>query len=61
MYDAACLIRSAGKQAKLLNRIIETPGLTNVQVQEKLVEVLGHTPIQVFVGAFLGIIVGLFA
>ena len=53
--------RAAGKQAKLLNRIIETPGLTNVQVQEKLVEVLGHTPIQVFVGAFLGIIVGLFA
>ena len=61
MYDAAGVRRAAGKQAKLLNRIIETPGLTNVQVQEKLVEVLGHTPIQVFVGAFLGIIVGLFA
>lgn len=61
MYDAAGVRRAAGKQAKLLNRIIETPGLTNVQVQEKLVEVLGHTPIQVFIGAFLGIIVGLFA
>lgn len=61
MYDACGVRRAAGKQAKLLNRIIETPGLTNVQVQEKLVEVLGHTPIQVFVGAFLGIIVGLFA
>ena len=61
MYDAAGVRRAAGKQAKLLNKIIETPGLTNVQVQEKLVEVLGHTPIQVFVGAFLGIIVGLFA
>ena len=53
--------RAAGKQAKLLNKIIDTPGLTNVQVQEKLVEVLGHTPIQVFVGAILGIVIGLIA
>lgn len=58
MYDAAGVRRAAGKQATLLNKIIDTPGLTGVQVQEKLVEVLGHTPIQVFVGAFIGIIVG---
>lgn len=59
MYDAAGVRRAAGKQAKLLNKLIETPGLTNMQVQERLVEVLGHTPIQVFVGAAIGIIVGL--
>ena len=59
MYDAAGVRRAAGKQAKLLNKLIETPGLTNVQVQEKLVEVLGHTPVQVFVGAAIGIIVGM--
>lgn len=59
MYDAAGVRRAAGKQAKLLNKLIETPGLSNVQVQEKLVEVLGHTPIQVIVGATIGIIVGL--
>ena len=59
LYDACGVRRAAGKQAKLLNRIIETPGLTNVQVQEKLVEVLGHTPIQVFVGALIGVIAGL--
>ena len=58
MYDAAGVRRAAGKQAKLLNKIVDTPGLTGIEVQEKLVEVLGHTPIQVFVGAFLGIIVG---
>ena len=58
MYDAAGVRRAAGKQATLLNKIIDTPGLTGMQVQEKLVEVLGHTPIQVFVGAFIGIIVG---
>ena len=45
MYDAAGVRRAAGKQAALLNKIIETPGLTGVQVSEKLVEVLGHTPI----------------
>ena len=61
MYDAAGVRRAAGKQAKLLNKIIDTPGLSNVQVQEKLVEVLGHTPIQVLVGALLGILIGAIA
>lgn len=59
MYDAAGVRRAAGKQAELLNKIVETPGLTSVQMSEKLVEVLGHTPTQVFVGAAIGIIVGL--
>lgn len=59
MYDAAGVRRAAGKQASLLNKIISTPGLTTLQVQEKLVEVLGHTPIQVVVGALIGIVVGL--
>lgn len=59
MYDATGVRRAAGKQAKLLNKLIETPGLTNLQVSEKLVEVLGHTPLQVFVGATIGIVVGL--
>ena len=59
MYDAAGVRRAAGKQARLLNKIVETPGLSSVQVQEKLVEVLGHTPLQVFVGAAIGIAVGL--
>mgnify|MGYP000749805126 FL=1 len=58
MYDAAGVRRAAGKQARLLNKLIETPGLSGVQVSEKLVEVLGHTPFQVFVGAIIGIIVG---
>lgn len=58
MYDAAGVRRAAGKQARLLNKIIETPGLSSIQVQERLVEVLGHTPVQVFVGAVIGILVG---
>lgn len=59
MYDAAGVRRAAGKQAKLLNKIVQTPGLSGVEVTEKLQEVLGHTPTQVIVGAFIGIIVGL--
>ena len=59
MYDASGVRRAAGKQAKILNEIVNTPGLSGVQVTEKLQEALGHTPIQVFVGAFIGIVVGL--
>lgn len=59
MYDAAGVRRAAGKQAKLLNKIVQTPGLTGVEVSEKLIEALGHTPIQVLVGALIGLIVGL--
>ncbi len=58
MYDACGIRRAAGKQATLLNKLIETPGLTGVQVSEKLVEVLGHTPVEVFVGALIGLVVG---
>jgi len=59
MYDAAGVRRAAGKQAKLLNKIVNTPGLTTLQVQEKLVEVLGHSPVEVGVGAIIGIVSGI--
>ncbi|MBO6244161.1 MAG: divergent PAP2 family protein [Clostridia bacterium] len=59
MYDACGVRRAAGKQAELLNKLVETPGLTGVEVSEKLVEVLGHTPVQVVIGAMIGVVVGL--
>lgn len=59
MYDACGVRRAAGKQAKVLNEIVNTRGLSNLQVQEKLQKALGHTPIQVFVGALIGLIAGL--
>ena len=61
MYDACGVRRAAGKQAALLNKLVETPGLTGLQLSERLVEVLGHTPIQVLVGALIGFIVGIIA
>ena len=59
MYDACGVRRAAGKQAKVLNDIVNTPGLSSLQVQEKLQEALGHSPVQVFVGAAIGLITGL--
>ena len=58
MYDAAGIRRAAGKQATLLNKLLDTPGLSGVEVSERLVEVLGHTPVQVLVGAIIGMVVG---
>ena len=55
MYDAAGLRRAAGKTAACLNKMMEefyTGKLTDPQ--EKLKELLGHTPFEVFVGAILG-------
>ena len=57
MYDAAGVRRAAGKQAACLNRIITD--IYKQDLQEaggKLKELLGHTPMQVFVGALFGIV-----
>lgn len=59
MYDACGVRRAAGKQAKVLNEIINNKGLSNIQIHEKLQEAIGHTPVQVIVGALLGILVGI--
>ena len=59
MYDAAGLRRAAGRQAAVLNRLVED--LVHMRgVQEPVLrELLGHTPVEVIVGAVLGIGVGL--
>jgi uncharacterized protein len=58
MYDAAGVRQAAGRQAKILNQIIQdffSPD--NVVRKEKLKEFLGHTPKQVYAGAALGVAV----
>jgi acid phosphatase family membrane protein YuiD len=56
MYDAAGLRRAAGRQASLLNRIlnehIQLPGAPHQQLRE----LLGHTPFEVLVGAIIGVL-----
>lgn len=54
MYDATGVRRAAGKQARILNQIINSKEV-KVNVPEKLVELLGHTPFEVFVGFIIGI------
>lgn len=56
MYDAAGLRRAAGKTAACLNRMMEDFYHHDLQsVGGKLKELLGHTPLEVFVGALFGI------
>jgi hypothetical protein len=55
MYDAANVRLEAGKQAALLNKIIDTLQDPNVTLEKRLKELLGHTPLQVAVGAILGV------
>jgi uncharacterized protein len=56
MYDAAGVRQAAGKQARILNQMIdelfhEHPNFNG----DRLKELLGHTPVQVIVGSALGI------
>lgn len=60
MYDASGVRRAAGKQARILNQILNNKNMTGITVQEKLIELLGHTPFEVFVGAVLGVCYTLF-
>lgn len=56
MYDAAGVRRAAGKQAKILNTIIKDMHETGTIKEEKLKELIGHTPVEVLAGALVGII-----
>lgn len=60
MYDAAGLRRAAGRQAVILNRLIEEHFRHPEEKAQKLFELLGHTPFEVLVGAVIGIGVALF-
>ena len=60
MYDARGVRRETGIQAKVLNDLIEL--LKDVHnelmsMDEKLKEFVGHTPLQVVVGAILGFVI----
>lgn len=56
MYDAAGVRQAAGKQAKILNQLIDELFQEEHNLnEERLKELLGHTPFQVLVGLSLGI------
>ena len=62
MYDACNVRRSAGDTARLVNQLLEhVERLTAEDFADSLREVMGHTPLQVLMGALLGLAVGLLA
>jgi len=59
MYDATGVRRAAGKQAEILNKIVDDI-YSNGKIRiEKLKEILGHDPIEVCAGATMAIILTL--
>ncbi|MCG9884523.1 MAG: divergent PAP2 family protein [Cyanobacteria bacterium] len=62
MYDAAGVRQAAGKQARILNQIVDEIFQDDLQFNEaRLKELLGHTPVQVIVGCILGIAIAFVA
>jgi acid phosphatase family membrane protein YuiD len=59
MYDAAGVRRAVSIQARILNQMIEEAFQGSPMAEKRLRELIGHTPVQVFVGALLGVGIGL--
>ena len=57
LYDAMGVRFAAGQQAVVLNKIIEDIYSEKVTEKEKMKELIGHTPFEVFVGGLIGITV----
>ncbi|WP_376791558.1 divergent PAP2 family protein [Thermoflexus sp.] len=55
MYDAAGVRRAASIQARILNQILDEVFAGRPLSEQRLKELIGHTPMEVFVGALLGI------
>jgi len=58
-FDAQGVRRTVGRQAEILNKILDDIYWKGKVEQEEVREFLGHTPVEVFVGAVLGIVIAL--
>ena len=54
MFDAQGVRRSTGQQAEILNKILEDIYWKGKIESKRLAELIGHTPIQVFIGSIIG-------
>ena len=59
LFDAQGVRLASGRQAGVLNRMLDDIYWKKRFDEAKLKELIGHTPIQVFAGAALGIVVSL--
>ena len=57
MYDAAGVRRAAGKQARVLNKLVQELKAEHTVHDTRLKELLGHTPLEVWAGAILGLVI----
>jgi uncharacterized protein len=60
MFDAQSARRAIGKQAEALNNIVEDIYFRKPIREERLAELIGHTPVQVLAGASLGAVLSYF-
>jgi acid phosphatase family membrane protein YuiD len=61
MFDAQGVRRSTGKQAIILNRMLDDIYWGKRIEEQRLKELLGHTPVEVFAGALIGILISVIA
>ena len=59
LYDAAGIRQAAGRQARLLNRMLDDLTAHHSIQGERLIELLGHTTFEVVVGAAYGVALAL--
>jgi len=59
MFDAQGVRRASGEQAEVLNKIIDDIYRNKGVREDRLKELLGHTPVEVIMGALLGIFLSL--
>lgn len=57
MFDAAGVRRNVGRQAAILNKMLDDVSENRPVPETRLKELLGHTPVEVFAGAFLGVLI----
>jgi len=61
MFDAQGVRRETGKQAEILNKVMEDIYWKGKIEEGRLQELVGHTPIEVFIGGMIGFAVALVA
>ncbi|MFO7870543.1 MAG: divergent PAP2 family protein [Kiritimatiellia bacterium] len=57
VFDASTVRQAAGRQAKLLNEMVQELFQEHRFSEQKLAELLGHTRLEVFLGAVMGVLV----
>lgn len=60
LFDAQGVRRTVGKQAEILNKILDDIYWKKSIAEDRLKELLGHTPVEVLAGMFLGITIAMF-